>query len=708
MTDKTTKIDLPPPRMIRPGGRSRLPRWMAVTSILLALAIGVGVGGYFGLRQGNETSDSDMADPAVTIASEGEQFRLAEISRQLAAARIAIAEGDWFLARELFQKIKELDPENVDALASLPLIDRHLDSAAGTLVVNTKPEGASVKVKGFKPRISPARFADIPLGNHNLEVSMDGYETVTRSVALKSEDEITLPLIALTKITGKLEVVSEPRGVEFKLLKANAKNGLKELVEVGKTPATIEKLDPGEYRVLMEVEGWPEYSELIRVQQNRNASVSAVFSRGGLNITSDPVGAEVWVRKGKDGILSKTGATPITIPDLPVGKHQIELRYRDWAPILRTVNVADGITQNLEFSWEPSVVKFKSDPEGVEVYLNSRRIGDGRQVTPFSLELPAGEYIFTAKHKILGSMNSAVTVDSETESNEAHFSFEYGSVKIESEPPGAAVVSNGVPLGRTPLVLPVVKPGNYTYVLSKEQHQSSSVSGQLQAGGSLDFSSRLKYDPAPLSNKHFVNGFGQSLVWFGSLGGWVDSKEVTQDVYEKVMGGAAQNPSSFKAPTHPVDSVSWYKAVQFVEKLTLLERGLGNLPAGYSYRLPTDREWSEYVGRQDLNEAVTSVYERLDSSRPVGSMRPNEYGLFDVRGNVWEWCNDWYSQSIANRTRKEGASANSQWIGTERKVLRGGAWNRSSQYDLSIANRRGARPSTQGDDIGFRVVLMRN
>jgi formylglycine-generating enzyme required for sulfatase activity len=224
----------------------------------------------------------------------------------------------------------------------------------------------------------------------------------------------------------------------------------------------------------------------------------------------------------------------------------------------------------------------------------------------------------------------------------------------------------------------------------------------------LDFSSRLKYDPAPSSTKQFVNGFGQRLVWFGSLGGWVDSKEVTQDVYDKVMGGAAQNPSSFKAPSHPVDSVTWYKAVQFAEKLTILERGLGNLPTGYRYRLPTDLEWSEYVGRQDLNDAVTSVYERLDSTRPVGSMKPNEYGLFDVRGNVWEWCSDWYSQSVVNRLRKEGASANSQWIGTERKVLRGGAWNRSSQYELSIANRRAAQPSTQGADIGFRVVLMPN
>ena len=703
MIEETTRIELPPPRMIRPGRGSRFPKWAMVLCVLLALGLGLGGGVYFGLRH---QAKKDQAS-ANAENSEFAKKTQAEIKRRLAEARIAVGKGDWLRARELFQGIQKLDPDNVEAEASLPLINKHLAAATGTLLVETRPPGASVKVKGFETRPSPAQFTDIPLGHHELEISLKGYQSLSRDVNVNREGEVKVPVIQLSKITGKLEVVSEPKGVEFKLLKADKKNELKELVEVGKTPALIEKLDPGEYKVLMAVKGWPEYSELIRVEENRNVSVSAVFARGGLNVTSNPVGAEVWVRKGKEGPLHKMGTTPLTLPDLPIGKHQIELRHGEWAPISRTVKVADGVTQNLEFSWEPSVVQLKSDPSGAEVYLNNRRLGKGNQVTPFSVELPAGEYIFTAKHRILGSTNVAVNLSADKKSNPAMFAFDYGAVKIESEPSGAAVVSNGVPLGRTPLQLPVVRPGNHTYQLSLKDYATTTVSGSLQAGASLDFNSKLKYDPAPSSNKHFKNGFGQSLVWFGSLGGWVDSKEVTQEIYEKVMGGAAQNPSAYKAPSHPVDSVTWYKAVQFCEKLTILEAGLGNIPAGYHYRLPTDAEWSQYVGKQDLNQAVTSVYQRLNSSRPVATMEPNEYGLFDVRGNVWEWCNDWYSRRIANRIRKEGASANQQWIGTERKVLRGGAWNRFSMYDLSIANRRGARPSTESDDIGFRVVLMK-
>jgi formylglycine-generating enzyme required for sulfatase activity len=108
-----------------------------------------------------------------------------------------------------------------------------------------------------------------------------------------------------------------------------------------------------------------------------------------------------------------------------------------------------------------------------------------------------------------------------------------------------------------------------------------------------------------------------------------------------------------------------------------------------------------------LETAVTSVAARREGPSPVGSLGPNEFGLFDVRGNVWEWCDDWYSLEIVSRAKSAGTSTNESWAGTDRKVLRGGSWNRSSASDLHRDFRYAMRPSTVGNhEIGFRVVLM--
>ena len=299
---------------------------------------------------------------------------------------------------------------------------------------------------------------------------MEGYDPVVRQIVVDSEETQSLSGIALAKSSGQIEVVSEPQGAEFKLIRTKEKKA-ETLVQIGTTPARIERLDPGEYQVLMAVKGWPENSQFVQVENNRNTSVSAVFAKGGLNITSDPTGAEVWIRAG-DTPFRKAGVTPVSLSDLPAGKHSVELRYADWEPIRRSVDVSGGSTQDLEFSWERALVAFTSDPPGAEIYLGDKKLGRGQQKTPFQVELPEGDYRFTARHSKLDPVAESFYVDPDTGSNGVDFHFDYGSVTLVSEPAGAAVVSGGMPVGRTPLTLAVVRPGTYTFELSKEQHLS--------------------------------------------------------------------------------------------------------------------------------------------------------------------------------------------------------------------------------------------
>ena len=692
MNRETTRIDLPPPRMIQPRKPSR---WVWVLLILVALAVGTGAGLYVGTKRGENVQSAELAETA----------KNRKVAEKVAEARIAVAEGDWFQARKIFEEVRELDSENPDALASLPLIDRRLDEARGSLEVLTKPEGAKVTVDGVGEFTSPALIHRLPFGEHEIVISKDGFEPITEKITVDSEDPIKLDLITLARSAGQLEVVSEPKA-DFRILKRD-KNDKKELVKVGSTPIKIERLDPGEYEVHLALEGWPEYSEKVRVENNRATSVSAIFAKGGLKITSDPIGAEVWIQAtDTTENASKVGTTPINLSDLPVGKHRIELRYEDWEPISRTVDVVDGVTEDLDFSWERALVSFESAPPGAAVFAGGKRIGNGNELTPFQAELPEGNYVFRAQHDKLGAVQQSSRVESDAGSNVVSFPFAFGSVNLTSEPSGATVLSNGVPIGRTPLSLPVVPPGAYAWVLKKEQYRDGSVSGTVSAGSKMNFGATLTYDPAPVTSRSFKNGIGQELSWVGTLGGWVAAHETTQAQYERVAGN---NPSYFKKPDHPVESVTWYDAMKFCEALTVLEQGLGNIPEGYRYRLPTDAEWSKFVGNQKLDAAISSLFDRKKSTAAVGTLAPNEYGLYDVRGNVWEWVSDWYSQTIVTRVRREGSTPVMEWVGTDRKVLRGGGWTRSSQYDLAIANRMGARPSSDDRyDVGFRVVLMKD
>ena len=103
------------------------------------------------------------------------------MARKLAEARSAVSAGNWLEARQLFEAVRELDPENADAMASLPLIDRRLEESRGVVTVTTVPARATVVLGSMRPQVSPATFTGVPFGEHEIVISMEGYETVTRA-----------------------------------------------------------------------------------------------------------------------------------------------------------------------------------------------------------------------------------------------------------------------------------------------------------------------------------------------------------------------------------------------------------------------------------------------------------------------------------------------------------------------------------------------
>ncbi len=197
-------------------------------------------------------------------------------------------------------------------------------------------------------------------------------------------------------------------------------------------------------------------------------------------------------------------------------------------------------------------------------------------------------------------------------------------------------------------------------------------------------------------------------------GYWLGKYEVTQAQYEAVMG---TNPSNWKGADLPVEMVSWYDATNFCAKLTAIERAAGRLPEGYEYTLPTEAQW-EYACRAGTTTALNSgknlsdKYEcpemdevgwywcnSGDKTHSVGQKQPNAWGLYDMHGNVWEWCLDWYGEYPASSvTDPTGASTGSN------RVIRGGSWY-SYAYGCRSARRDNYNPVYFSNYGGFRVVL---
>jgi formylglycine-generating enzyme required for sulfatase activity len=174
---------------------------------------------------------------------------------------------------------------------------------------------------------------------------------------------------------------------------------------------------------------------------------------------------------------------------------------------------------------------------------------------------------------------------------------------------------------------------------------------------------------------------------------YMSKYEVTQAQYKAVIG---TNPSSFKGDDLPVDSVSWNDAVEFCRKLSRT--------TGREYRLPTEAEW-EYASRAGTTGPYAGNIDALtwysansgSQPHPVGQKQPNGFGLYDMYGNVWEWCQSKYKPYPYNAT-----DGREDLQSTEVRVLRGGSWQ-SSANSCRSAYRRRVIPDARS--IGFRIVM---
>ena len=212
-------------------------------------------------------------------------------------------------------------------------------------------------------------------------------------------------------------------------------------------------------------------------------------------------------------------------------------------------------------------------------------------------------------------------------------------------------------------------------------------------GGTFRMGATSEQEDEADSDEKPVHGVTLSSYYIGKT-------EVTQALWQAVMGS---NPSRFEGSDLPVECVSWNDCQEFIQKLNRL--------TGRNFRLPTEAEWEfacrggnnsrgyKYSGSNNLGSVAWYEDNSGGQTHPVGTKAPNELGIFDMSGNVWEWCNDWYGNYTSNsQTNPTGSQSGSC------RVNRGGSWF-SIAGDCRSSDRGGDSPACRNNNLGLRLAL---
>jgi formylglycine-generating enzyme required for sulfatase activity len=457
-------------------------------------------------------------------------------------------------------------------------------------------------------------------------------------------------------------------------------------------------------------------TEKVVMQASGNINLPIVLAPtfAGVTVTTNP-SSDIYIAGERKGNGTWEGRL------LP-GIYNFEAKKEKYTSASEKREVVTGqpLTVTLKPIAKNGTLKVMTTPIDATITLG----GENKGTAPATLHnLLVGDYTLTLSLPGYATTTKTVTI-AEGETAQVTETLVNGRVAtIASEPLGVALSIDGNPVGQTPYSGRLTF-GSHTLQIQQGEKKAEKTVSIFQTGGETSFS--LSFDPQSFAET--VNATTIEMVaikggtfQMGSNEGLSEEKpihtvtvsdfsigktEVTQAQWVAIMGS---NPSNFKGDNLPVETVSWDDVQVFLGKL--------NAKTGKTYRLPTEAEW-EYAagastgpatGRNKFagtnNESSLGDYAWYDGNsggktHPVGSKQPNSLGLYDMGGNVWEWCNDWYGSYISSpKNNPKGATTGSL------RVNRGGSWIIAASV-CRVAYRNSNTPGYRYRNLGFRPVLV--
>lgn len=557
--------------------------------------------------------------------------------------------------------------------AGAPVQAASTQQHSGFLIINSEPQGAEVWLNNESTgEVTPFR-RKLAIGDEvPYRLSLPLYHDEAGMVTVdQPRKELQF---ALRPAFGSVTVTSTPSGASVFL----------DEKQVGQTPLTLDRIASGSHSLRLQAPQYAVERRNVSVADGQTANVAVTLAARFAEITVQaPQGAVVTVdgdRKGSGTLSWRQGEGLCDIVVSMAG-------HRD---ARRQLEVVAGRAQTVQLTPQPiyGSASVDSDLMDAEIWIDGKQYG----VTPNVVErLLVGSHTLVLKKSGYADLQQQFSVE---EGKEASLSVKLPagrSVQFTSEKPGMQIIVDGKKLGTTPL----------TAVVGIGHHSVSAMrGGDIIDVRDLDITSA----GAPLTmafrdfNHTFtVNGVQFTMVEVGggtfTMGAtseqgsdaWDEEKpahevtlsdyyigqtEVTQALWEAVMGS---NPSDSKGGNLPVERVSWDDCQVFIQKLNQL--------TGKQFRLPTEAEWEyaarggrksrgyKYAGGNNIDSVAWCDGNSGNETHPVATKQANELGIYDMSGNVLEWCSDWCGDyTSSSQSDPQGSSSGSF------RVIRGGCY----------------------------------
>ncbi|MBT7349179.1 PEGA domain-containing protein, partial [candidate division WWE3 bacterium] len=411
-----------------------------------------------------------------------------------------------------------------------------LQMIAGSVSITSEPTNAMILIDNKKSGDTPTTLTGILPGEHNVEIMIEGYETWSESVEIKSDKENSIAAV-LHAITGSINIESNPseatifldgkevsttpdtithaaigiheievkkegyaewkKKLNVKKEKEIALNALLQPVtgsaslesepsgavividgeDVGKTPEVITGISPGKHEVEISLEGYDSYLQMVKIKNGKESLVSTTLQRkkGSLILISNPSNAVIYIQ-GR-----KSGKTPSTITDLTPGNYTIELSLDDYQAWSENTDIVSGeeVTINAELQVKPGSISVKSKPSDAKIFIDGREAG----TTPETIkDIDCGAHTVKLMMEGYCEWSENVEIKPNKESGLTAVLQEMaGSVSIMSKPSNAMILIDGNEIGTTPAIVGDLSPGTHMVNISMDGYDAWSQSVEIDS-----------------------------------------------------------------------------------------------------------------------------------------------------------------------------------------------------------------------------------